>query len=124
MSLARMLSDCRDELECDLMEVYGVLEMRQLSPRKAAVFACGLGNDSRTATALAKSGLTFSEALKAAEFDRLGQLLYVSAKAAGFKHFKKLPQLLDSLYRPQENTQVVGFDSGEEFLQEYKRIVR
>lgn len=42
-----MLAADSAAVECDLAEIYGILDYRQLPARRVAVFACGLGHESR-----------------------------------------------------------------------------
>lgn len=121
MSLARLLSGCRDELECDFAESYGFSgELKDLTPRKAAVLAAGLRPDSRTACRLANRvyGISVGEE---ALINRLGEIAYFTAKAAGFK--AKRPKPLDLTAR-EEKREVKGFDTAEDFERELDRIRR
>ena len=115
-----MLSRCRDELECDFAEVYGFPgELKELSPRKAAVLAAGLRPDSRTARKLSGKlfGISDGEVMI---LNRLGETAYYAARAAGFK--AKRPKPLDLAAR-EEKHEVKGFDTAEDFEKERAKIV-
>lgn len=114
-----MLSRCRDELECDLAETYGFSgELKELSTRKAAVFACGLRPDCRTLRKL--GGMTFGISDgEAAVINRLGEIAYFAARGAGFK--AKRPKPLDLTIHEKKN-EVRGFGSAEEFERELEKI--
>lgn len=116
-----MLSRCRCELECDLAESYGFLgELKDLTPRKAAILAAGLRPDSRTACRLTNRvyGISVGEE---ALINRLGEIAYFTAKGAGFK--AKRPKPLDLTIRA-EKKDVRGFDTAEDFERELDRIRR
>ena len=114
-----MIGRCRAELECDLAEEYGYLgELHELSVRKAAVLACGLRPDSRTARALENKYFGISDDTLLV-MDRLGEIAYFAAKGAGFK--ARRPEPVNITIRQQEKD-VVGFDTAEDFMAEYNRI--
>lgn len=114
-----MLSHCRDELECDLAETYGFSgELYELTPRKAAVLACGLRPDCRTLRKIGGRVFGISDA-EAAVINRLAETAYFSARGAGFK--AKRPKPLDLTIHENKN-EVSGFVSAAEFELEFERI--
>ena len=117
----KLLSRCRDELECDLAESYGFLgEIKELSPRKAAVLANGLRPDSRTARKLENKLFGLSEG-EVIAINRLAENAYYAARGAGFK--AKRPKPLDLTIR-SEKKEIRGFDTPNDFEKELERIRR
>lgn len=86
--------------------------------RKAAVLACGLRPDSRTARALENKYFGISDGTLLV-MERLGEIAYYTAKGAGFKAQK--PQAIDITIRRHER-QLKGFDSPEELDAAINRI--
>lgn len=120
MMLSRMISAGREELICDLAETYHIYDMRSLSPERAAIFSCGLRNDSRIKMKLAELKYTISELLDVMIYDRLAWLCW--AQTADARKGRNRPEpLLDILMDGgDKEDEVVTFDSPEEF--EYARI--
>lgn len=114
-----MLSRCPAELECDLAEGYGFFgELHELTPRKAAVLACGLRPDSRTARALENKYFGIDDGTLLV-MERLGEIAYYTARGAGFR--ARRPKAPDITIKRQEK-QLKGFGSVEEYEAEIKRI--
>ena len=114
-----MLCRCRDELECDLAETYGVSGgLKELSPRKAAVLACGLRPDSRVCRRLGGRVFGISDG-EAAVINRLGEIAYYAARGAGFK--ARRPKPVDLTIHAEKN-EVRGFTTAAAFERELERI--
>ena len=86
--------------------------------RKAAVLACGLRPDSRTARALENKYFGISDGTLLV-MERLGEIAYYTAKGAGFKAQK--PKAIDITIKRHEK-QLKGFDSTEELDAAINRI--
>lgn len=86
--------------------------------RKAAVLACGLRPDSRTARALENKYFGVSDGTLLV-MERLGEIAYYTAKGAGFKARK--PKAIDITIRRHEK-QLTGYDSPDELNAAINRI--
>lgn len=86
--------------------------------RKAAVLACGLRPDSRTARALENKYFGISDGALLV-MERLGEIAYYTAKGAGFKAQK--PKAIDITIRRHER-QLTGYDSPSELNAAINRI--
>ncbi len=102
-----MISRAPNELECDMAQTYGVLNMKALPPAKAAVLACGLGPDSRTMRTITKTP-TMTELLLAAIADKLSVLIY---GLCGDKNTAQPKMILDVLIPGEPDMQ--AFDTPE-----------
>lgn len=86
--------------------------------RKAAVLACGLRPDSRTARALENKYFGIPDGTLLVT-ERLGEIAYYTAKGAGFKARK--PKAIDITIRRREK-QLTGYDSPDELNAAINRI--
>lgn len=93
-------------------------ELETLSVRKAAVLACGLRPDSRTARALENKYFGISDGTLLV-MERLGEIAYYAAKGAGFKAQK--PKAIDITIKRREK-QLKGYDSPDELNEAINRI--
>ena len=116
-----MLNTDEDALICDLMEVYGIPEMRRLPPSKVSVFSCGLKDNSRIQLALSGARIDIDRMLLAACVDYLALIAW-SRTADAEKNQNRPQSVYDLLVGRTEETKVTGFDSAEEF-EEYRRQI-
>ena len=93
-------------------------ELETLSVRKAAVLACGLRPDSRTARALENKYFGISDGTLLV-MERLGEIAYYTAKGAGFKAQK--PKAIDITIKRRERP-LTGYDSPDELNAAINRI--
>lgn len=114
-----MLKTDGDSLQCDLMETYSILDMYQHSPKRIAVFAYGLGNDSRIKRKITGTRTTLSEALLALIADLLEMELWRFAKK-GTKRPASVYEALTKEPEPVESPQ--GFSTAEEFERKLKDL--
>lgn len=94
-------------LECDLAETYGIFEYRRLPARRVAVFASGLGADSRSARAASGAKVPLNTMLLALIADTLTVLIW--------RDKAKRPKLMTELLTGQDEGSGTGFDTVDEF---------
>lgn len=75
MSLAGIIHLAENELICDLAEIYGIYDYRQLPVKTVAVLAAGLGDKSRIKKKITGVKLDIELQLLAVIADRLGALM-------------------------------------------------
>ena len=111
-----MIAADEDALICDLAETYHIYDYRSLSPRMAAIFSCGLRDDSRIKLALAGSRYPLSTLLNVLTYDAVSWLRWAQTKDA---HDGGEPpvRLYDKLLGIDgaEETEVMTFDTPEAF---------
>lgn len=107
-----------DALVCDFAETYHVYDFRQLTPSYAATLAAGLRDDSRIRTVLSGLPVSLPQYLQMAELDALNLLTWLNSSdgAEGKNRPKSLLQMFTG-----DDSAVEGFDSGEDFMAEWKR---
>ena len=119
-----MLAKHRDALICDLAETYHILDIKALPVQTLAVLSCGLGKDSRVMREIHGEQCTTAELMTAAMVDRLSLLVYANTKDAQ-KGRNKPEMLIDKLTKTDKtNSDVVAFNSGEEFKAARERIIK
>ena len=69
-------------LICDLAETYGIYEPEMMPARRIAVYACGLGKDSRIVKKISDTTVSYSEVIQAVIVDRLNWLCWSKTKDA------------------------------------------
>lgn len=117
-----MLSADREAVICDLAEVYGVFDHRALPVSLLATLCVGLRDDSRIKRKLSGMKLTRTEMLLAAGVDRISILLWLNSED-GRKGENRPASILDVLMgETTEDKQTEGFDTAEEFEDEWEKI--
>ena len=101
-------------LRCDMMETYHIPEYRALPARQAALFACGLRDNSRIKMALAGAPAPMEVLLLAGIRDALCTLVWQNTQD-GLDGVRPPDRVLDAILRKNEPRETVGFDSPEEF---------
>lgn len=99
-----MLALDRDALMCDMAETYQIYDMRSLSPRIIAVFACGLGIDSRIMLKKSGSRISLEKMMLAAILDDLNLLLWTRSQEETAKPASIVTALIGA--RSEDNSQV------------------
>lgn len=107
-----MIAVDREAVECDLLQTYGIFDYRQLPARKVAVYACGLGQDSRIMQKLSGSKVPLNSLLLALVADALKILIWQNTKD-GAKGVNKPKSILASLTEKERTGE--GFDTPEAF---------
>lgn len=107
-----MIAVDREAVECDLLQTYGIFDYRQLPARKVAVYACGLGQDSRIMQKLSGAKVPLNSLLLALVADALKILVWQNTKD-GAKGVNKPKSILASLTEKERTGE--GFDTPEAF---------
>ena len=117
MALAGMWSAAKDELICDMAEIYGIYDLRALPVRTLAVLACGLGQNSRVWMKTNGYSAKWSDIVLAMCADRLAILAWFQTED-GHKGENRpqmlTPQLLGM--SDQSEKRYETYDSGEDFV--------
>lgn len=119
-----MISEDEDALICDFAETYQIYDYRQLPPTRAAVFAIGLRDDSRIKMKSSGQKVSLDTLLLAGVSDRLSILVWGKTKD-GQKGINRPAMLVDTLItKGVKNTDVIVFNSGEDFEKTRKMIIK
>lgn len=97
-----------------MAEVYHIYDYRQLPASQVAVFAKGLGDDSRIMKAMTGQKMGLERLLLAGIFDRLGLLVWAKSKD-GQRGTNRPASLMETLLNKQVERQELVFASGEDF---------
>lgn len=101
-------------MECDLAEIYRIYDYKELPPSKVALFACGLGHDSRVWRKFMNINYTLSELLQAILIDELRMFAW------GLCGGQTPERLCDVMLGKEKEYDILTFDSGEEFDKAWK----
>lgn len=112
-----------DALICDFAETYHIYDYRQLQPTRAAVFSCGLRENSRIKMKMTDQVVPLEVTLLAGIADRLSVLVWSNTKD-GQKGKNRPKFILDSLSKktPVEKNEIV-FNSSEDFEETRRRLL-
>ena len=111
---ARMIAADDAALRCDLMETYHIPDYRALPARQAALFACGLRDNSRIKMARAGAPATMEVLLLAGISDAVRTLVWQNTQD-GLDGVRPPASVLDAILHKDEPRESVGFDSPEDF---------
>lgn len=100
-------------LRCDFMETYHIADYRALPARQAALFACGLREDSRIGMKMSGTPASAEIMLLAAIADAV-RILYWQNTENGHKGRKQPRSILDLITGSREG-EGEGFDSAAAF---------
>ena len=103
---------------CDFAETYGVFDYKRLPPQLAATLAVGLGIDSRIKRKLSGNKLPIEIGLLALIADGVNHLIWMLASNSG--ELQKPVSLFETLSGTTRTGDVVGFESGEEFMRKWR----
>lgn len=117
-----MINTDRDALECDLAETYGIYEMRELTPKKVALFSCGLGDDSRIKMKISGRKVSTQNILLASIIDRLSTLVWFQTKD-GQHNVNRPKSMVESFLGIEQDSEYESFESGEDFEKARQRIL-
>lgn len=118
-----MISEDENALICDFAETYHVYDYKVLPPGKVAVLALGLRDDSRIKMKLSGQKVTLEVLLLAGIADRLSNLNWAQTRD-GQKGVNKPVMLVDMLTGGEKETDVIVFDSGEDFDKTRDKLIR
>ena len=113
-----MMATDEDALICDFAETYHVYDYRQLKPSYAATLAAGLREGSRIRTVLGGIPTPLPLYLQMAELDALNLIAWLNSSDGA--DGKNRPKSLLKAFT-DDGSAVQGFDSGEDFMTEWKR---
>ncbi|MDD7732865.1 MAG: DUF5361 domain-containing protein [Firmicutes bacterium] len=108
-----------DALYCDFAETYHIYDIKQLPLSMAAVFACGLREDSRIMMKLNGIDIDSKTMLMAMAVDYLSLLWW--AKTKDGQRNKNRPKLF-SIILGKKGSEVQGYRSAIEFEQKLKEF--
>ena len=119
-----MINENEDALICDLAETYGIYDYRSLPARTVATLAVGLRGDSRIKMHLSGEALSFEQLMMVKIYDLLNWIAWTKTKKA--EKGQGLPERLEDRIRKQilEKSDVVQFESGEDFEKERNRLLK
>lgn len=109
---------------CDLAETYHIYNYKSLPARKVAALSVGLRDNSRIKMKMQGMNYSLETIFLAGVVDRLSQLVWMQTKdgIAGTNQPKStLAYLLND--GDDEQKEIKGFDTAEDFENEWKRIV-
>lgn len=110
-----MMDKYPDELTCDMVEEYGVFDIKRLPAKLAATLAVGLREDSRIKRALTNTQYSDERILLASIADSLQWLVW-SRTEDGIKGTNQPKRFIDYyLKRPEPESEFESFESPEDF---------
>lgn len=124
MTLAGMIKEDEDALQCDLAETYHIFNYRELPLRKAALFSAGLREGSRIRLKMARQNYPLETMLLAMAVDRLTYLLWAKTKD-GSKGRNRPSSIADALNgKNAKNGEIMAFSSSDDFEKARERILK
>lgn len=113
-----MMTTDGDSLACDLAETYQIYDLRQFTPRRIAVFACGLRDDSRIKLKISGQPVASDTWLLASIADSVNVLIWQLSGNEDIPRPALYTEMLSGkqIISKEPDSEIVGFDSGEEFL--------
>lgn len=121
-----MIATDEDALICDLAETYHIYDYRSLSPRMAAVFSCGLRDNSRIKLAMSDTRYPLETIISVLTFDAVNWLRWAQSKSAqdgGDPPERIYDKLFGHGDNDSKDSDVVTFDSPEEFEAARRKII-
>lgn len=120
-----MISVDEDALICDLAETYQIYDYRQLPASRVAVFAYGLHEDSRIKSKISGMDVPLDTLLLASISDSLKTLVWFQTEDGqkGRNRPESLVEMLSGKEKQKKRDDIVGFDSGEEFMKARARLI-
>lgn len=121
-----MVATDEDALICDLAETYQIYDYRRLPLKMVAVFSFGLREDSRIKMKMNDIGVPFETLLLAGIQDKLNVLIWQQTKDGmnGRNYPASMLALLTKSQQKSKTSDLVGFESSEEFLREREKLLR
>ena len=121
MYLAVMIAVGEDDLVCDLAETYQVHEMHDYSVEHIATLAYGLRDDSLIKQRLSGTKIDIKTTLLARIADNTALNLWMKTKD-GQKGVNRPKSVLEIISGKDKQHELKGFNSGSEFMEEWRRI--
>lgn len=121
-----MVATDEDALICDLAETYQIYDYRRLPLKMVAVFSFGLREDSRIKMKMNDIGVPFETLLLAGIQDKLNVLIWQQTKDGmnGRNYPASMLALLTKSQQKSKTSDLVGFESSEDFLREREKLLR
>lgn len=117
-----MISVDKTALICDLAETYGILNYKALPVETLAALSVGLRENSRIKMKLSGARVQPDFLLLAAAVDRLSILVWSKTKDAE-KGRNKPKSLVSILSENRKESDIMAFDTAEEWEEEKARII-
>lgn len=120
-----MVATDEDALICDLAETYQIYDYRRLPLKMVAVFSFGLREDSRIKMKMNDIGVPFETLLLAGIQDKLNVLIWQQTKDGmnGRNYPASMLALLTKSQQKSKTSDLVGFESSEDFLREREKLL-
>lgn len=115
-----MMEVDEEKLQCDLAETYNIYDIYALPCLKVALFSCGLGESSRIKKTMSGCDYDFDTLLKADISDKLSVILWF---LEGAKESNKPTLITRQLLNIEDNNELRGFTTAEEFEQYKNKIL-
>lgn len=112
-----------DAFICDLAETYHIYDYESFPAKYISVLLAGLRNDSRTVMKLSEQKVSFDTMIKMQTLDVL-RLIWWSKTKDGHDNINRPKMLMDIINGVEEKEDIKSFDSGEDLLEEFRRITR
>lgn len=118
-----MIATDETALVCDLAEIYGIFDYRQLPADAVAAFSVGLRDDSRIKMALSGQKVSLGTILLAGVVDRLSILIWQKTKD-GQNNSNRPQSLVESLTSEPKEREEVAFETSEDFEKAREEILK
>lgn len=118
-----MIATDETALVCDLAEIYGIFDYRQLPADAVAAFSVGLRDDSRIKMALSGQKVSLGTILLAGVVDRLSILIWQKTKD-GQNNSNRPQSLVESLTSEPKGREEVAFETSEDFEKAREEILK
>nr|DAK21889.1 MAG TPA: protein of unknown function (DUF5361) [Caudoviricetes sp.] len=121
-----MVATDEDALICDLAETYQIYDYRRLPLKMVAVFSVGLREDSRIKMKMNDIEVPFETLLLAGIQDKLNVLIWQQTKDGmnGRNYPQSMVAMLTKAQVKGKTSDLVGFESSEDFLKEREKLLR
>lgn len=118
-----MIATDETALVCDLAEIYGIFDYRQLPADAVAAFSVGLRDNSRIKMALSGQKVPLETLLLAGVVDRLSILIWQQTKDG--QNNRNCPQsLVENLTIEPKEREEVAFETSEDFEKAREEILK
>lgn len=118
-----MIALDEDALICDLAETYGIFDYRALPVTLVATLSVGLRENSRIKMKLNETRVSTDTMLLASAVDRLSLLVWAKTED-GQNNVNRPKSILGILTGNEEETEIISFNTPEEFEAERERVLR
>ena len=121
-----MIATDEDALICDLAETYQIYDYRRLPLKMVAVFSFGLRENSRIKMKMNDIEVPFETMLLAGIQDKLNVLIWQQTKDGmnGRNYPKSMVAMLTKSQQASKTSDLIGFESSEDFLKEREKLLR